>query len=180
MSLPLPTELTLETLSYLNPRELIKLCEINREFAILCRDESLWKEPVRQRFGEVEQECNSWYQTFKIYVKHHLVKVFILTVYFGNLTETEVFRSKLGAIRKVTDDLLSNGTYVPGVISPEMISPQFRDMYENDHNAALSTEEGRQFRDLMNQRIHEYFTRKTYFQDNTSLGYQIVKLDVNL
>lgn len=60
----LPHEIKLNILRNLTAKQIIKTCLINKEFSQLCRDESLWKKLVEEKFGNIPKKYGSWYNTY--------------------------------------------------------------------------------------------------------------------
>ena len=69
-----PDEIKHRVFGYLDDEELARAGEINTEFLNLSRDEYLWKEKVRKRYGDVPKINGSWYQTYL----HTLDKVYVV------------------------------------------------------------------------------------------------------
>ena len=86
----LPSELILITLSNLEPRQLLNLCETNRYYRDICNNENFWQSLVRRDFGPV-YKYGSWYQTYKrFYQQLPLLKMLQEIIYY---TRNEFIRA---------------------------------------------------------------------------------------
>lgn len=60
----LPQEVKLNILRNMTPDGIINTCSVDKEFSILCKDETLWRQLVKERFGDIEKKYGSWYNTY--------------------------------------------------------------------------------------------------------------------
>lgn len=73
----LPDEIKIRILNQLDTKELGRVGNVNRELSNLSSDQSIWKDKVKTRFGDIPQICDSWKLTYRDYpnVRARRVKV---------------------------------------------------------------------------------------------------------
>lgn len=78
----LPDEVKAVILKTSDPKELLKLCEINSDFKILCKNDIFWRDITLNKFGNVDPKGyglrpdkfnNSWFDTCKFFYKYSKV-----------------------------------------------------------------------------------------------------------
>lgn len=61
----LPREIIIHNiLGYMSAKELFVISQVNKEFKLLCQNESLWKKLTRKDFDEPNKIKNTWYLTY--------------------------------------------------------------------------------------------------------------------
>jgi len=119
----LPNELLLQILNIQDATQLTKLCQINKLFSTLCRDELLWRRLVNMKFGHVDKICDSWFETFKSLLRK--TYIVIEKDYGGSITLLGVYYDRNKAINELTDYIMDSEIYSPDYYNQHNYSPEF-------------------------------------------------------
>lgn len=106
-------EVVLEIIEGLDYDEILKLCQVDKRFSNICKDESIWLNMVKSRYGNVDKICNSWYETFKYYTTHKYAYLVTIEDELDESTSIRgLFYNKSGAFNFIVNFIVENPLYL--------------------------------------------------------------------
>lgn len=102
----IPDEIKLYIFRYLDIKSLLSIMLINRQYNILCKDDSIWKYWVHELFDDVP--CNdNWYQTYIYWINKRLLNIKKEKFYINvDLQLTRTIRNKNNIMGPCIDECL--------------------------------------------------------------------------